>query len=517
MAPLQNGIYKTNDIVMEMGRCGIDAALVVHTFSRDYDPVVGNKMILDEISGRRNLFPCFVVRPGDLGEFPDVGSYLTDHGVRAVKMYPRTHMYAFDEFTCGDILSELERREIPLFIEGGRRFVPSFNQVTLEELDRACTAHPGLRIVLQGSRWDGMREVFFLMKKHRNILIEFSSQQVNRGIEFFADNFGSHRLLFGTEFPLMSLGAARAFLDYANISPEHKEMIAWRNLAGLLKTDLQDVEGSSEDDDKILVAVKAGRPLKNLDVVDAHAHIVRDSDHVAYSPVLHSSADEIRENNQRLGIKQSCISDWLAIWLDHEIGNESTLDAVTRFPDHFIGYAAFDPTHVTNWESEIERWYLKNHFLGIKPYYPRTLIPYNDERWNPVFEFCNKHHLFALLHPSDNFVAEVENISKRYPGLRFLLAHSGLSFKHASDVCEIAKRHENVYLELTFTDVLDGVIEFIVSKVGSHKVLFGTDQPLRDPSPQLGWVAYARLSEQEKTEILGVNMRKILSSTRLTS
>ena len=515
MGSPQNGIYEFGDVDAEMRRCSVAGALLTHTLARDYDPVVGNRALLDEIGARKNYVPCFVLRPDDLGEFPNVERYIQDQGIRAARLYPRTHMYAFDEFTCGRIFDTLEHREIPLFIEGGRGFVPSSNQASLEELDRVCSAHPRLKIVLQGSRWDGMREVFFLMKKHANILIEFSSQQVNRGIEFFLDHFGAGRLLFGTQFPSMSVGAARAFLDYSQIKEDNKRLIAGLNLAGLLKMDLPaDVE-SGENDDRILTVVKEGKPLDEFNVIDAHAHIVPEGEHVAYSPVLYSGASDMSQGDARLGIRKACISEWLGLWLEHKRGNDATYDAMTRFPEHFIGYGAFDPNFVKDWESLLEKWYVQRRFLGIKPYYPRNEVPYNSSKWDPLFSFGDKHKLFALLHPSDNFVKEVDEISVRYPGLRLLLAHSGLNFKHAAEVSELAKKRSNVFLEITFTDVVDGVIEFMVGQVGAGKILFGTDQPMRDASPQLGWVAYARISEEEKIRILGTNMDEILAGTRL--
>jgi predicted TIM-barrel fold metal-dependent hydrolase len=160
-------------------------------------------------------------------------------------------------------------------------------------------------------------------------------------------------------------------------------------------------------------------------------------------------------------------------------------------------------------------WFVVKNFKGIKPYYPRTLIPYNDKRWGKLFEFGNKLKLFALLHPSDNFVDEVNEISLLYPEVNFLLAHTGIGFKHARDLIDIVKERKNVFFELTFTNVPDGLIEFLVNEVGSDKIIFGTDQPMRDPRPQLGWVIYSRIPVQDKIKILGFNMEKIIKNCSL--
>ena len=65
--------------------------------------------------------------------------------------------------------------------------------------------------------------------------------------------------------------------------------------------------------------------------------------------------------------------------------------------------------------------------------------------------------------------------------------------------------------EITYTAVTNGIIEYMVREVGSEKVIYGSDTAMRDPFPQFGWVVYADISEQDKRNILGRNMRKIIN------
>ena len=69
--------------------------------------------------------------------------------------------------------------------------------------------------------------------------------------------------------------------------------------------------------------------------------------------------------------------------------------------------------------------------------------------------------------------------------------------------------------EITFTSVTNGTIEWMVQQVGSERVIYGSDAPMRDPFPQFGWVAYADISEEDKRNILGRNMQKIIAAVRL--
>ena len=43
----------------------------------------------------------------------DVVQEMRDNGIRAAKMYPRSHHYFFNEDTCGGLLSAFEEEEIP--------------------------------------------------------------------------------------------------------------------------------------------------------------------------------------------------------------------------------------------------------------------------------------------------------------------------------------------------------------------------------------------------------------------
>ncbi len=75
---------------------------------------------------------------------------------------------------------------------------------------------------------------------------------------------------------------------------------------------------------------------------------------------------------------------------------------------------------------------------------------------------------------------------------------------------ELARKFKNVFCEITYTSVTNAVIEHMVREIGSEKVIYGSDTAMRDPIPQFGWLAYADISESDKRNILGRNMRKII-------
>jgi predicted TIM-barrel fold metal-dependent hydrolase len=231
-----------------------------------------------------------------------------------------------------------------------------------------------------------------------------------------------------------------------------------------------------------------------------------------YQP--HSDAPAMKERAKTMGISKVCISSWLGLRADYEEGNEIVHDAVLQFPKFYCGYATLQPQYVKDWQRELKKVYGKYGFKGIKPYNPMTGLAYNDRLWDPWYEYGNRMKAFALMHPSPNFAAEIDDLAARYPNIMFILAHSGGSYRDARIAIEAALKHPNIALEITLTSVTFRIIEFMVKHVGADRVLFGTDQPMRDPIPQFGWVTYSHCTPEEKTKILGLNMQKIIRRVR---
>ncbi len=230
--------WKKESLLEDMRHTGIHASLVFHWTAREYDPMYGNRRLIEEIGDCDRLFPCWILIPHHCGEMPAgeaVVNEMVDKGVRAAKMFPRRHNYSFNETDCGDIFTALEKREIPLLIDVG--IFGEDQQATFDEIDKICEVHPGLPIILQKARWETPRKIVPLMQRHKNTYIEFSSYQIHYGLEFMTEKVGADRLLLGTEWPFKSPGAAKSFIDYCELNEADKEKVASGNLKRLLKID----------------------------------------------------------------------------------------------------------------------------------------------------------------------------------------------------------------------------------------------------------------------------------------
>ncbi len=515
--------YQTEVLLEEMEWCGIHGALVAHSVAKEYDPMYGNRMLAKELKKSNRLYGVWAVMPHHTGEFPEPGELvreMKENGIVAAKMFPRAHRFPFNPEYCGDLLEELEKNNITLMVEGGHCYVNDVlelsNQVLLTELDAVLSRYRYLNVILQASRWDATRFLYWLMQKHNNLHLELSTHQGNRAIEVFTEAFGVDRILFGTGALEKSPGAAKSFIDYCTLNDEQKQRIAAGNIARLIRLERMPVTYRKKDTgDSILERAKAGKPLKNMLVIDAHAHLGHDHGAgTGFVSMPYSDAASIYERAKTMGIDKVCISGFLAVWTDYEEGNRIVWEAMKRYPRFYHGYAALQPQYVKDWNREFRKVYGEYGMEGLKPYHPRTLLPYNDKLWEPWFEYGNRMRAYTLIHPSPNVVEEMNDIAPKYPEMTFLIAHCGASFHDARLAIEIAQKNPNVVLEITLTAVTYRVIEFMVEQVGAERVLFGTDQPMRDPIPQFGWMAYAHCTEDEKKLMFGENMRRIIKRVR---
>ncbi len=214
-----------------------------------------------------------------------------------------------------------------------------------------------------------------------------------------------------------------------------------------------------------------------------------------FIPIPHGDAAHMVRRNRRLGIDRFCCSTWVGIWIDYRDGIALTRDLEQRYPDDFIPYAVLDPRKSDDVAADVRLMLDEYGWRGLKPYQPRQGLRYDSPLYDPWYARGNEVGAFVKLHQTaigDTFYDEVEGMATRFPNLSLMLAHSGWTWEVARARAAFAKRFPQVYLDLTFTSVLHGVVEYFCDEGLEDRVLFTTDAPMRDPIPQFGWVVYAR-------------------------
>jgi predicted TIM-barrel fold metal-dependent hydrolase len=69
---------------------------------------------------------------------------------------------------------------------------------------------------------------------------------------------------------------------------------------------------------------------------------------------------------------------------------------------------------------------------------------------------------------------------------------------------------ENIYVDTSGGDPETGMVELAVERLGAHRVIYGSDAPIRHFGVTLAKVLGARLSDADKRRILWDNLRNLL-------
>lgn len=246
-----------------------------------------------------------------------------------------------------------------------------------------------------------------------------------------------------------------------------------------------------------------GKALENELVIDAHMHINR------YHNFFMPSAEiaDLITNAKRLGIKRLFASSLLAIRNDAIAGNQEVLDAHRNYPELFEPYLVVKPNYPEEIPAILE---LSSKFSirQFKLHDDANGYPYDHKNYFPLYEYCNANKCVVLFHTFGKMhLLPIQNVARSFPGIKILLGHSGIFDENC--YYEAVRQHENIYLETCNSMAWYGLIERMVSNAGAERVIFGSDMPFMSPDQQIGRVLFARISDEAKRKILGLNARQL--------
>ena len=244
--------------------------------------------------------------------------------------------------------------------------------------------------------------------------------------------------------------------------------------------------------DRIHQAVLQGRPLDFTPVIDCHAHFgtwenTTVPDSVDYDKVLRSmdawGMDVVVFSTSHPGYG-GALSE----------ANDRVIAFVQAAPERIMGYCTLSANRPERNLAELKRCYDAGLRFGVKMHrYKQPEYAITDRFLDPVFEFLNERRLVYLNH-SLGPLDVIRTAAERWPGVTFMNGHGTI------DVAGLARTTPNVCAMIYTQQVAQ-----LVRAHGSRQLLLGSDFNLFQPGFGIGPVAYARISEQEKRNILGLN------------
>ena len=231
LVPPVEGPPDVADLLAEMARLRLSAAVVRHRACLQTSAHLGNEVLMDEIAGQETLIPAWFVTPDGRGPEFDPGQTLRQMlavGVRMAWTDAPAQGFSLAPWCSGALYAALQEHRVPLLLE--------YAQVGLNDLHEALTAYPGLRVVLlQVPRVGRNRLVEPLLEQHPELYLCFApSFSVHCGWADLCRRYGPHRWLWGSHYPDAEGGAAVTGLMYAGLTTEELHAVAYANLERLL-------------------------------------------------------------------------------------------------------------------------------------------------------------------------------------------------------------------------------------------------------------------------------------------
>lgn len=245
----------------------------------------------------------------------------------------------------------------------------------------------------------------------------------------------------------------------------------------------------------------AQRLFPGIDVIDVHGHL----GNWGY-PGNPGGPDQLRRLLDRSGFAKLVISSGQGLSYDPPEGNA----AVARFAEsdeRVFGSFVINPNYPEESRAEIERYSDHPRFVSAKIYPPVTGVAPNAPACVAMAELLAEKRIPATFHTWTYDGEPLEKLAKRVPELTTVWFHA-----FAADylrAAELAADLPNVYLEYVTSTQERTKVADLVAALGSHRLLFGTDQDLFDPVRPLGQLLEAEIDDEDKRRILCFNALEV--------
>ena len=210
----------------------------------------------------------------------------------------------------------------------------------------------------------------------------------------------------------------------------------------------------------------------------------------------------------KAGVSQVGISTYASVLNHVECITEENryLHRLIDEKDWVYQWVVIDPRQKETYE-QAEKMLSHPKVLGIKIQsfeQKYDIREYADE----LFAFANEHKTTILMHP--HYISQMPSFADKYPDMKLIIAH--LASKEHVDAIANAK-HGNIYTDTSGgASSRNNIIEYAVNRVGSEKILFGTDT--YSFAFQFGRIALSDLSRRDKENILWRNAVKLFPCFR---
>ena len=249
-----------------------------------------------------------------------------------------------------------------------------------------------------------------------------------------------------------------------------------------------------------------GEPLRDELVIDAHMHVGK-----YYNFLMPSKGiPALIENARRIGITRLYGSSLLSIRNDAIAGNRMVIEAHETYPNVFFPYLVVKPNYPEETKEILDLAKSRN-IKQFKIHDDGNAMTFDHPNYSPLYEYANDVGAVILAHTyGDMHVGPLTKVAREFHSLKILLGHSGITNEDSYYIA--VRSFNNIFLETCNSLAGYGLIERLVRNAGAERVCFGTDMPFMSPDQQIGRILGARITDDEKRQILGLNAQELFSA-----
>jgi uncharacterized protein len=152
----------------------------------------------------------------------------------------------------------------------------------------------------------------------------------------------------------------------------------------------------------------------------------------------------------------------------------------------------------------------KQGFSGLKLSPLSHQFTFSSKRVKELAQLCSEYEFPIYSHvvysPGAS-TSKFVQLAKQFPKTNFIIGHMGFG-PADQEAIDAAKSLPNFFLETSTGNFLN--IQEAVKKVGSSKVIFGSEYPLSHPAIELQKILILNISDQERSDILAGNIKNLL-------
>ncbi len=209
-------------------------------------------------------------------------------------------------------------------------------------------------------------------------------------------------------------------------------------------------------------------------------------------------------------------------------------DLIKKHPTRLKAFASVQASAGKDALTEID-WALDNGFIGIGEIHPQAQgFSLGDPIWHQVMEHLAGKNCPINFHVTDpdsrshpgkieTPLADYIKLAHEYPNQTVILAHLGARIPLRKDELELSEFPGNLYFDCAAAPLLYKrcVIQEMVGAVGSERILFGSDYPLRvfpkaqklpEFTQSIQFVKESGLTEDELRCVLSTNAKRLFSA-----